>query len=119
MASFLHHGSVRYLRREPVLLLLAASGLARLAGLHTHDLARVADTLALLSLWLANRANIRRDLSHKLLVDAGDRHLVRPLDREADTLRGNHLHGMRVANLKDKVLPNLRHPVADALKLQR
>src|SRR5262249_50817278 len=105
--------------REPVLLLLAASGLTRLAGLHTHDLARIADALALVWLWLADRANVRCDLSHELLVDAGDRHLVRPLDREGDAFGRNHLHRMRVADLEDEVLSNLRHAVADALKLQR
>src|SRR5215467_11996849 len=113
MVSVLHHGSMRSCDASRFLLLLAACGLARLAGLHTHDLARVADALALVWLRLADRANVRRDLSYELLVDSGDRHLVRPLDREGDALGRNHLHWMRVADLEDEILPDLRHAVAD------
>src|SRR5690349_21515883 len=115
MVSALHHGSVRYYRREPVLLLLAASGLARLARLHAHDLARVADTFALVRLRLADRADVRRDLPNELLIDAGDCHLVRALDREGDALGRDHLHRMRVADLEDEVLTYFRHTVAHAL----
>src|SRR6476661_5913667 len=103
MVSVLHHGSVRYCRREPGLLLLAASGLARLTGLHTHDLACVADALALVRLRLANRADVCRYLSDELLIDAGDRHLVHALNSEGDAIGRDHLYRMRVADREDQI----------------
>src|SRR5690242_14890086 len=111
MVSVLHHGShgsVRYCDASRYyLLLLAAGGLARLARLHAHDLARIADALALVRLRLTDRANVRRDLSDELLVDAGDRHLVHTLDREGDAVGRNHLHRMRVADREDEILADL------------
>src|SRR5689334_8936009 len=67
--------------------LLLAADLAGLAGLAADLLACVADTLALVWLGLARRANARGDLADELLVDAEDREPRRVLDLEADAGR--------------------------------
>src|SRR5690606_23237583 len=56
-----------------------------LSGLATHDLARVADTLALVGLRLADLADVRGCLADSLLRDATHGELVGALDREGDT----------------------------------
>src|SRR5690606_21406147 len=58
-----------------------------LSGLATHDLARVADTLALVGLRLADLADVRGCLADSLLRDATHGELVGALDREGDTGR--------------------------------
>src|SRR5215213_8067948 len=67
--------------------LLLAADLAGLAGLAADLLAGVANTLALVGLGLAGRANSCGDLADELLVDADDGQPGRVLDLEADPLR--------------------------------
>src|SRR5690606_8217309 len=61
--------------------------LTSLSGLATHDLARVADTLALVRLRPADLADARSCLADSLLVDATHGELVGALDRQGDARR--------------------------------
>src|SRR5512142_2570373 len=69
--------------------------LPRLPDLAADDLTLVTHALALVRLRRADLADVRGDLAHPLLVDAGDREPGRRLHGERDTVRGGH--GDRVA----------------------
>src|SRR6185503_12661485 len=99
--------------------LLLAADLAGLAGLAADLLACVADTLALVWLGLARRADARGDLADELLVDAEDREPRRVLDLEADAGRRVDLDGVAVAQVELELAPDERRTIADAGDLER
>src|SRR4029077_7164379 len=68
-----------------------------LSDLAADLLAFVANALALVRVWAAQAANVRRDLTDLLLVDAGDRELGGRLNREGDALGRRDHDGMAVA----------------------
>src|SRR5204863_4897934 len=70
------------------------AGLARLAA---DALARVLHALRLVRVWHPEAADLRGDLAHGLLVRAGDTHLLRRLEREADARGRVDLDRVRVA----------------------
>src|SRR3954452_4996675 len=93
--------------------------LTRLSSLAADDLALVLDALALVRLRRADLPDVGGDLADQLLVDAGDRELRRPLDREADAGRRDHVDRVREAQSELEVLALGGHPVTGAVDLQR
>src|SRR5512135_9778 len=98
--------------------LLLAADLAGLAGLAADVLAGVADTLALVWLGLAGRADPRRDLADEFLVDAHHGQLRRVLDLEVDARRRVDLDRMAVAEAELELAPDEGGPVAHARDLE-
>src|SRR4051794_31672311 len=84
--------------------LLLSTDLAGLAGLAAYDLAGVADTLALVGLGLALRADACRDVADQLLVDARHREAGRGLDLERDAGGRLNLDRMAVAQVELQLL---------------
>src|SRR5262245_52496748 len=99
--------------------LLLAADLAGLAGLAADVLALVADTLALVRLGLARRADLRGNLADELLVDADDREAGRVLDFEADPGRRVDLDRVAVAQVELELLADLRRAITDTGDLER
>src|SRR5579883_3102894 len=73
-------------------LLLLAADLASFASFHAHHFARIANTLALIRLRLANRTNVGSPLPDKLLVNAGDTEPGVGFHGEGNALRRIDLH---------------------------
>src|SRR6478672_11744251 len=105
--------------RSPGGGLLLAADLAGLAGLAADLLARVADALALVGLWLAGGADGRRDLADELLVDAEHGQLRRVLHLEADPGGRVDLDRMAIAQVELELAPDERCTIADAGDLER
>src|SRR6267142_4650874 len=99
--------------------LLLAAALAGLAGLAPDLLAGVADTLALVRLGLARRADARGDLADELLVDAEHGELGRVLELEADAGRRVDLDRVAVAQVELELAPDERRTIADPGDLER
>src|SRR6478736_7914333 len=116
---------MRPLRRACAILLIRDSDtsccslLAGLAGLSQNTLAGVADALALVGLWLADAADVGRDLADDFLVDAAhddlglDRHL------EGDAFRRLHVDRVAKTEVQAQGVGALCFgPVADADDLE-
>src|SRR5699024_765442 len=88
--------------------------LTSLSSLAEDVLARVADTLALVGLGLAELADVGRSLTDDLLVDALDGQLGGGLDHELDALGGVDDHRVREAERELELLGTLGdHTVTD------
>src|SRR5215218_5324007 len=93
--------------------------LTSLSNLATNPLARVADAFALVRLGLADLADVCRNLSNTLLVDAEYGEPGRGLDVEGDAIRCRHLDGMAVPERKLQLSrASGDHAVADSNDLQ-
>src|SRR5574341_802173 len=102
----------------PLLLRLPADGAPGFARLQPDPLARVPDTLALVGIWLADRADPRGDLADELLVDPGDTDAVRLRHLERDALGGGDLHGVAEPHLEGERRALLGGAISDALDLE-
>src|SRR5258705_6262727 len=85
-----------------------------LSDLAADLLALVANALALVRVWAAQAADVRRDLTDLLLVDAGDRELGGRVNREGDALRRRDHDGMAVAQRELEGVALELYAVADA-----
>src|SRR4051812_32879163 len=92
--------------------------LGTLTNLSAHELALVADALALVWLRRADLANLCRRLADHLLVGALDDDLCRGRHLERHAGARLHRHRMRVADLQLEVGAFERSAVADALDLE-
>src|SRR5215471_13392508 len=99
-------------RSEHLLLLRAG-----LAGLTADDFFGVLDAFALVRLGWPHAADLRRDLTHQLLVRATDGDRV-GLNGEGDARRCWVQHRVREADLQYQVATAHRGAVADAIDLE-
>src|SRR4051812_17601829 len=92
--------------------------LGTLTNLSAHELALVADALALVGLRRADLANLCGRLADHLLVGALDDDLGRSRNLERHACARLHRHHMRVADLQLEVGALERSAVADPLDLE-
>src|SRR5579875_3897101 len=106
------------LLRGAALLASTLTGLAGLASLATYVLAQVADALSLVRLWLAQRADVRRELPHDLFVDPLDADPVLAFDIQRNPFGRVYLDGMREPKRERDRVARFGRAVAHALDLQ-
>src|ERR1051325_1442114 len=86
-----------------------------LSGLPPNDFVRVLDALALVGIGLAEAADLGRNLSDFLLVDAGDGDVTGlGVDGDVDPFRNREADRMRVAELEHDLAPFDLGAIADA-----
>src|ERR1051325_5557470 len=86
-----------------------------LSGLPPNDFVRVLDALALVGIGLAEAADLGRNLSDFLLVDAGDGDVTGlGVDGDIDPFRNREADRMRVAELEHDLAPFDLGAIADA-----
>src|ERR1022692_2840327 len=86
--------------------------------------ALVSDALTLVWLWLADLANVGRDLADEGFIDASDFDLLRSrslfgCDLERDAINRIHIYGMRVAHVEEQSSPLSLNAIPDADDFQR
>src|SRR4051812_16792741 len=105
---------MRRRRSSFVLIFISLRFRSRLPCLLLQDLARVPDTLLLVRIRLAEAADIGRDLSDELPIDAADRDVRLLVDRDVDSWRHVEHHGVRVAKGEHDLLALHLRAVPDA-----
>src|SRR5439155_24273454 len=100
-------------------LLLLAADFTSFTGLATNDLTCIANTFALIWLWLAYTADVGRNLTDQLLVDTAHTHpgglggWINAINAKGNARRRLNLHRVGVANLDHQVIAHLGSAVTD------